>query len=72
MNVAEQRELLKTEGIGMVAYHLCQGGTVTPRSVAAMVGIRPNGGYKMLCRISRVLPVVNDESGWYLVHNDIT
>jgi hypothetical protein len=35
---------------------------------AAMIGYEENGAYRLLCRLSRVVPIVeDDENRWYCV-----
>lgn len=60
-------ELIVTERIAITVYVLCQGGTVTPHYVANAVGITPNGAWKMLSKLSRVLPLTEENGRWWLI-----
>lgn len=60
-------ELIVTERIAITVYALCQGGTVTPHYVAETVGITPNGAWRMLSKLSRVLPLTEENGRWWLI-----
>ncbi len=53
-----------TERIGLVAYLLAQGHTTTTRQLATDLGLTEHGARKMLEKLSRVLPLVNDGGIW--------
>jgi hypothetical protein len=66
----ERDELLVTERVGLIAWHLAQGGTVTVREVATRYGVTHNGAWRILSKLGRCLPLVNDEQGhWYAMHD---
>jgi len=60
-------EYIVTERIAITVYTLCLGGTVTTHDVAGSVGITPNGAWRMLCKLSRVLPLTEDAGRWWLI-----
>lgn len=60
-------ELITTERIAITVYTLCQGGTVTPHFVAETIGITPNGAWRMLSKLSRVLPLTEEDGHWWLI-----
>ncbi len=53
-----------TERIGLAAYLLAQGHTTTARQLAGDLAITEHGARKMLEKLSRVLPLVNDGGVW--------
>lgn len=53
-----------TERIGLVAYLLAQGHTTTARQLAGDLAITEHGARKMLEKLSRVLPLINDGGVW--------
>jgi Mn-dependent DtxR family transcriptional regulator len=60
-------DMLPTERITRATWILVQGHTVTVRGLAAELEITPSGARKMLERMSRVVPLVDDGGVWRLV-----
>lgn len=63
----KEDELITTERIAITVYALCQGGTVTTHYVADSVGITPSGAWRMLSKLSRVLPMTEEGGRWWLI-----
>ena len=57
-------DMLPTERIGRATWLLAQGRAMTPGELAQAVEISPHGAYKMLVRLSRVLPLIDDGGVW--------
>lgn len=54
-----------TERCGIVVWHLAHGEGLTMGQVVAMTGLTPSAAYRMLNRLSRVVPIYqNDEHSW--------
>jgi hypothetical protein len=64
--MAEER-LITTERIALVTAYLYEGGTVTPAFVADRIGITENGAWRMLSKLSRVLPITEEDGQWWLI-----
>ncbi len=59
-------ELIPTERVALVAVDLALGGTVTTTFLAAQLGISRSGAWRMLTKLSRVLPITSDDDErWY-------
>jgi len=50
--------LTTTEAAGLLLWHLIHGRRLTNMEAAAMIGYEENGAYRLLCRLSRVVPIV--------------
>lgn len=61
----EATELITTERVAIVTERLVLGEALTPRCVADMFGITRGGGWSILTKVSRVLPLYNDDTGAY-------
>ena len=57
-------EMLPTERIALCAARLVQGQKMTVRQVAEDLELSHSGAAKLLARISRVLPIVDDGGVW--------
>lgn len=62
-----EEEFIPTERIAITVFILCQGGTVTPSYVAEITGIHPNGAWRMLSKLSRVIPLTEENGRWWLI-----
>ncbi len=60
----EESELTQSEGQGRVVWALANGEGLTVRQAAQMAGMTQSGVYRMLCRLSRVLPIYCDNHVW--------
>jgi hypothetical protein len=66
-------ELIPTERIALVAAALALGGTVTTTFLAAELGITRSGAWRLLTKVSRVLPITSDDDErWYWVDSQST
>jgi hypothetical protein len=63
--VNEEDDLITTERVTIIAWELALGGTVTPQSVSEMTGISTNGAWRMLTKMSRVRPIVEENGCWF-------
>ena len=59
-----EEDLVITERAAIVAWELARGKTLTTEAVAEMVGICYHSAYRMLCKIARVTPVVDEFGSW--------
>lgn len=64
--------MLPTERIALCTARLLQGRAMTVRQVAEELEITHSGAAKLLARISRVLPVVDDGGVWRICGSDGT
>jgi predicted ArsR family transcriptional regulator len=60
-------DYITTERVALLVFTLTRGGTVTTREIAERLEITENGAWRMLSRVSRVLPVVQDKGQWFLL-----
>lgn len=63
-----RRETLPTERVGVVVFTLTanMGQKFTTAYFAEMTGLKHHSAWEMLCKLSRVLPIVQDIDGWYM------
>jgi len=69
LSIAENRgDTLPTERVGVVVYILTtnRGRKFTTSYFAEKTGLRHHSAWEMLCKLSRVLPIVQDIDGWYM------
>lgn len=61
-------ELLPTERAGMVVYILManRGQKFTTAFFAQRVSLNHSGTWKLLCKLSRKIPIVQDIDGWVM------
>jgi hypothetical protein len=60
-------ELTMCEAAGKLVWHLAHGDALSNDDAGVMVGLSEHGAYKMLCRLSRVVPIYQDELGFWQV-----
>ncbi len=65
-------EMLPTERIALCTVHLMRGRAMTVREVAQELELTHSGAAKLLSRISRVLPMVDDGGVWRICGSDGT
>lgn len=65
--VEESSEYTDTERIAIVVWHLAHGEGLKTRQVATLAKITTHGAYTLMCRVSRVLPIYQDERGTWQV-----
>jgi len=63
---ADKHETLPTERVGIVVYTLMdnRGEKFTTAYFAQMIGLQHHSTWEMLCKLSRVLPIIQDLDGW--------
>ena len=69
LSIANNRgDTLPTERVGVVVYILStnRGCKFTTGYFAEKTGLRHHSTWEMLCKLSRVLPIVQDIDGWYM------
>jgi len=62
--------MIPTERAGRVTWMLAQGRAVTVREVAETVELTHSGAAKLLQRLARVLPLVDDGGVWRINSGD--
>ena len=62
-----EMELTPQDRAALVTYWLQQGHRFTSRDIAAAFGMTTNGARLMLCRISRVIPLVCEHGVWVMM-----
>jgi len=55
------------ERAALVTWHLSHGDAFKTAEVCRMTGLTRQGAYRLLCKLSRVIPVYQDESGVWQV-----
>ena len=53
-----------TERVALVTYHLMQEKQLTTAQIARIAGMSCNGARRMVCKMSRVVPVTNEGDRW--------
>lgn len=69
LSIANNRnDTLPTERVGVVVYILTanRGVKFTTAFLAETVDLKHHSVWMMLCKLSRVLPIVQDIDGWYM------
>lgn len=56
-----------TERAAIVTRELMSGKELTKYDVAELTECEPDSGYRVLCRLARVLPLCEDEGRWSLM-----
>ena len=67
----EEMELVVTDRVVLVMMWLYAGCHLTPRCVAARTGLTYDGAWKLLGRISRKAPLIEENGIWYMA-SDVT
>lgn len=69
---ADDRELITTERVGLITYILLnpRGAKYTTAHFANVAGVTHEGAWRILTKLSRVLPVCRDMDGWYMLPDD--
>ena len=62
-------ELTPQERAGLVAWHLARGRSLRTVEVARLVGLKERGARALLGRLSRILPIRQDDSGSWICSN---
>jgi hypothetical protein len=64
----QQKELLPTERAGIVVYILManRGKLFTTAYFAQRVSLNHGSAWKMLCKLSRKIPIVQEIDGWVI------
>ena len=61
-------ELVITERAALIAWHLAHGEAMRTSDVVMMTGLERQGAWKLMCRLSRVLPIYQDDCGFWQVN----
>lgn len=60
-----------SERVAVIVLALARGRGLTTRQAAELTGLTLNGAFVLLCRISRVLPLRQEDGGqWQLIDDD--
>lgn len=64
----DRKNTLPTERVGMVVFILMEnrGTKFTTAELAQAVSLQHRGMWRMLCKLSRKIPIVQDIDGWYI------
>jgi hypothetical protein len=60
-------DLASQERAALVAWHLAHGDAFRTREAAQMTGLSHSGALKLMCRLSRILPICQDNLGFWQV-----
>ena len=55
------------EKAALIAWHLAHGEGLQTRDVAALTGLAMDGAWRLMQRLARVLPIYQDEQGFWVV-----
>lgn len=68
MQLLNRAETLPTERTGIVVYTLMdnRGQKFTTAYFAELTGLQHHSAWEMLCKLSRVLPILQDLEGWWI------
>jgi hypothetical protein len=55
------------ERAALVTWHLAHGDAFQTSEVCSMTGLTRQGAYRLLCKVSRVVPIFQDEEGMWQV-----
>ena len=56
-----------TERAALIVWHLAHGEVMQTRDVADMTGLEMNSAWALMTRLSRVLPIYQDDRGFWIV-----
>ena len=56
-----------TERAALVTWHLCHGEAMQTRQIAEITGLGMAGAWVLMQRLSRVIPIYQDDRGFWLV-----
>ena len=59
-----QIEPIVTERVAVIVWKIAQGQVYTTAEIAVICGLTWDGAYKLMCRVSRVLPIYLDNAQW--------
>ncbi|MDI9549467.1 MAG: hypothetical protein QM346_17885 [Chloroflexota bacterium] len=57
-------DITPTERAVKVTLALASGETLTQHDVARLTDCQPDSGYRILRRLSRIIPIYEDDDGW--------
>ena len=66
---ADVDEYVITERAALIAWHLAHGEGMRTSDVVALTGLERQGAWKLMCRLSRVLPIYQDDIGVWQVNS---
>lgn len=56
------------ERAALIAWHLAHGEAMRTVDVVELTGLERQGAWKLMCRLSRVLPIYQDDCGFWQVN----
>jgi len=59
--------LTTTEAAALLVWHLSHGDVLTAQEAAQMLGLSRQGAWSLLCRISRVVPIYENDGYWQVI-----
>lgn len=62
-----QADYNTTERVALLTFGLALGTAYTTSQVADLTGMTWGGAYRMLCRVSGILPIYQDETGCWRI-----
>jgi hypothetical protein len=63
----DNERLSTTEAVCRLMWHLMHGESMTTHQAAELIGYPDRGARMMLCRMSRYLPLYQDDGGFWIV-----
>lgn len=64
--MAEER-ITTSEAVAKLVWALAHGESFGNDEAAVMAGLTPHGAYTLLCRVSRIIPIYQDDEGHWQV-----
>ena len=64
---AQEREYTSQQKAALVAWHLAHGEAMTTANVATLTGLDRVGAWKLMCMLSNVIPIYQDDAGLWQV-----
>jgi hypothetical protein len=64
MKIELQIEPIVTERVAIIVWQIAHGKSFTTAEVAIICGMTWDGAHKLLCRVSRILPIYLDDGRW--------
>jgi hypothetical protein len=56
-----------TERVGLVVWHLCRGEGLQTKDIAKLTGLTRQGAWDLMQRLSRVIPIYQDDTDTWAV-----
>jgi len=61
------KEMIPTERIALVVWRLTRGETLTAKEIAEEYGCSHSGAWRLLARVSRVIPIYQKAGYWWVL-----